>query len=218
MLTAIYGTLGAIATVAAVFLGFGWYSSARVLEREKTALERELRALVTAEVRKVENAAVASLAARATSLERAMDERATRATERLDLGLQQGLTQLESKLKGTIASVSASVSTLEDEVLRLRVQAELADRAQAVQTQVLGNALASSVRALEHALKLADDYVTADVLDGLKQDIEALLSKSGGAGVDHFAYSELIAVLDRVRGTHGQAAANLKARAAALMR
>jgi hypothetical protein len=215
MLSTVYWSLGTLASVSVLLAGFGWFINLRVYERDKTALERELKAAITNESNLLSQTLRSSADAQFATNEKAMSDRTVAHSAQLQASTQGLITSLEKALLKEISSLVGSQRDLKEELLLLQIRMEEKDREDWLRKQVLANALDCSIAILKLAKSLSDEHSIADALDKIKQDLDAIQINTT-TSIDNYQQGELSAALESVKGRHAHSASNLKQRAVAI--
>ncbi len=216
LLSTVHWSLGTLATVVALLVGFGWFANFRMYERDKAALERDLRAQLLNELQK-----------RSDEASRVVQKRFSDQDTRLESGLQDTSDRLKDDLKSQIESsekksagrelvLNAALDFIKKDVANLKILIELGDREKSINDKVYRNALSKSVTALELANEIGYSYTIGEVLDLVASDIDTIFTEKVNP-IDNFLVGRLVKALDSVEGIHAHAAAGLKAKAGALV-
>lgn len=216
MLATVYWSLGTLVTIAALLVGFGWFANIRMYERDKSALERELRTLLLDEVRKAKDEANNASVARFSEQDKALANSLSLADERMTSKLEASQRILERSLEAGISSNASSLAGLRREVKNLQLESKLEERTHWLTKKVPRNTLQASTQALVIANDIGYEYGVAQVLDLLGRDIDSILVAKA-TPIDNFLMAQVVEALDAVVGGHAHAAATLKAKAAALV-
>jgi hypothetical protein len=217
MLSTVYWSLGAMATVVSVLAGFGWFVNVRLYDRDKAALDRDLRATIAEHVASLKDDSRRVQDTLAAHLKSSADEQSHALEARMLASTQERLSSLEKALLKEIAASKAFSERQAATLLEVRIRLEKSDRQEALDSGVLGNALQASVSVLELALETGQDYYVADALDLVKKDIDTIVA-AGKSPIDSWLHGELIGALDRVRGKNANAASVLKRSAEQLLK
>lgn len=216
ILTTVYWSLGTIAGLAVLLVGYGWWTNFRIYDRDKQALEKELRTLVAQEARRLIDDHRTHTESQITSASASLNDAVKSAEVRLAASLKELVNHTQKQTTTQISQLKDSQSDLLGDVRRLQLSEELKDRLLDRERNTFRNALQGSVSALELAVKLHDEYEISNVLDLVAEDVASIL---GGKDrpIDNFLIGQLVEVLDSIKGSHAHAAAALKAKAPLLL-
>lgn len=213
ILSTVYWSLGTLAAVATLLVGFGWFVNFRVYERDKASLERDIRAQMSEDGRAFEIKLDAAAEKSTASLKRSLATELAAAEERITARAEELLDAQKKKLDALVATNASKLDRLKSDVLHLQLGEKLRERKS---TAIPRNILQCSVSALEIANKIGYENSVADVLDLVAKDIDHILTTKA-IPIDNYLVARLIAALDAVAGGHAHAAATLKARAGTLL-
>lgn len=216
ILSTVYWSLGILAAVAMLLVGFGWFVNFRVYERDKASLERDLRTQMNEDVRTFKTQANEAAAASTASLEQSLVTQLAAAEKRNTAQVKELLDALEQKILARVAANASELRSLKWRVLHLQLEEKLEARQSWQEKKILRNVLQASVSALEIANEIGYENGVAQVLDFVTNDISTILTAKA-TPIDNFLVAQLIAALDAVKGGHAHAAATLKVGASALL-
>jgi hypothetical protein len=216
ILSTVYWSLGTLAGVAVLLVGFGWLANFRIFEREKAALERELRAQVNQEISGLRQQVAEIAAGNVAKLEISLSEQMVAAREGLLGNSKKLVDTLEVSISSRILAKEAMLRSLHDDVLSLKLEHFISKRVSWQEKKIARNVLQASVSALVIANTIDYENTVAEVLDLVATDIGAIHSAKA-TPIDNYLVAQLIAALDAVKGSHAHAAATLKTAAGALL-
>jgi hypothetical protein len=216
ILSTVYWSLGTLAAVATLLVGFGWFVNFRVYERDKASLERDLRVQMSEDASAFKTEAAAAAATSAASVKQSLATQLAAAEERITARMNELLDAQERKLAARVATNASELNRLKSDVLNLQLEESLRKRQLWEEKKIPRNVLQSSVNALEIANKIGYENGVAEVLDLISKDINSILTTKA-TPIDNYLVAQLIATLDAVKGGHAHAAATLKAGASTLL-
>jgi hypothetical protein len=202
--------------VATLLVGFGWFVNFRVYERDKVALERDLRAQMSEDARKSKIEASNTAIASSATIEQSLANKIAATEERITGETKKLLDALEKKITSRIAANASELSGLQSDVLALQLEEKLKERESWLRQKIPRNVLQASVSALELANKIDFQHDVGEVLDFVSTDLNEIRA-SNGSPIDNYLVAQLVAALDAVKGEHAYAAATLKQKATALI-
>ena len=212
LLSTVYWSLGTLAAVAALLVGYSWWNNSKNYERDKTVFEREVRALLAETATKVSEEQRTSIQSKMDRAELQLNERSQLFETKMASDLNNSLDESKKQFATQITQLKSSVAGLRTEVDKLHLEKQLQERLKSKASGSLRNALQYSVTALEMAIKIRDDYEIGNVLDLISEDVTAILSGKD-LPIDNFLIGQLVEVLDTIKGQHAHAAAILKSKA-----
>ena len=216
ILATVFWSLGTLATVATLLVGFGWFVNFRVYERDKASIERELRTQISVEVSELKNSSLQAFSAASTALEQSLVTKLASASSQAEAAQKVTIDALERRLSVRSDAGDSALADVRSEVLDLKLASKLAQREKWLVGKVPRNVLQASVSALEVAIEMENEYSVGQVLDLISRDISSIIS-ANAVPIDNFLIAQVIAVLDTVIGKHAHAAASLKAGATSLL-
>ena len=216
VLSTVYWSLGTVASVAVLLVGFGWFTNFRMYDRDKSALERDLRAQILDHSRGLRDELSTTASLRFSELEKSLVAQLAAAQERVASANTEKITTTEKQIINKLSITNSRLSNVEAEVQQLKLAAELQKRESWIASLNYRNALQSTVTALELANTLDSPYEVGDILDLVAEDMNSIFS-SKERPIDNFLVSQLVDALDKVKGTHAHGAANIKSQASKLL-
>lgn len=216
LLSTVHWSLGTLASLAALLVGFGWFANFRMYERDRAALERDLRAQLLDELRKASVEASEVATKRFSDQETHLESRSQEHGDRLKEEIKTQVENSETRTATRASAIASDLGSLKRAVLRLELSAILQERTSWINRKVPRNTLQTSVSALELANKIAWENTVGEVLDFVASDMANILTQKANP-IDNFLVAQLVAALDSVNGVHGHAAAGLKVKAGALL-
>lgn len=216
LLATVYWSLGTLATVAALLVGFGWFANMRMYERDKAALAQEMRTQLLEELRKAKEEASSAATTRFALQDKALAERQTAQEKSMQEHLASANAALGKRLDQRIDTATGKLKALHDEIRKLQYDAELNERRSCLGRKIYRNALQASTNALRLAIAVEDEYLIGETLDLVGHDVESIRAAKA-TPIDNFLVAQVVEALDGVKGSHVLAAASLKQKAAALL-
>lgn len=156
LLATVYWSLGTIVTIAALLMGFGWFTNFRLVEREKAALQQELEAAISSQLREIES--------------RLKEELAKSASEAERKAVESGKTVVSNATR----DLQGQLSELRGMVHDLRFDAAEAEVSKWLDKKVLTNATRSAATLVFIAKQTADSYRISSALDKLLEVLQRL--------------------------------------------
>ena len=172
LLSTVYWSLGTLAIIAGLLLGFGWYVNLRVYDRDKLALRQELHGQVAEDIAK----AVQSMSA-------SIDERMTERERQVAATAKSAAQAVHSQLRATANELSKQIARLEMKAIEQEAENW---RIRKVPT----NELRASISLVNSARKVGWDWMVSRALDRMHQCFR------NGVKLDAQLSSELVEVLD----------------------
>lgn len=216
ILSTVYWSLGTLAGITVLLVGFGWWTNFRVYERDKQSLEKELRSTLLDALRASKDEHLALVEKRFLDASQQLNLASSNAETRIGTAMKSLIDTSEKQLSAQVLQVKSSHVSLRKEVQELHLAAQLQERLAARAENSFRNALQSSVSALEIANRVGDEYAVGNVLDLISEDVNAIL-KGKDLPIDNFLIGQLVETLGSVKGSHAHAAAALKAKAPSLL-
>jgi signal transduction histidine kinase len=216
VLSTVYWSLGVVAALAVLLVGYGWWTNFRVYDRDRQLLDRELRAMVQYEARRIADEQRATADKQAAELSQSLAKAVTTAEAHASAVLKTLVDEALKKIAAQVSQLKDSDRELRNDLRNLQLAAELEKRQKDRSAGSFRNALQGSVTALELAIKTGDEYEIGNVLDFIAEDVNSILGGKDSP-VDNFLIGQLVEILDSVKGHHAHAAAALKAKAPALL-
>lgn len=209
VLTTIYWSLGTVAGLAILLVGYGWWTNFRIYDRDKQSLERELRVLLTQEANEMKEQFRVDIGKQFSDASASLAKDLQTVEARVTKSLENLLETNEKKTVARIYQLTNKQQGMLEQINKIELTNTINEREEAVNKKLYRNALQHSVTALEIALKLSYDYQVGEVLDLVAKDIKNALANDKGP-IDNFLIGQLVEVLDKVQGSHAHAAAGLK--------
>ena len=216
ILSAVYWSLGTLATVAALLVSFGWFANFKIYERDKVIMERELRALADANMAGLNSMFNMSLVKNTSELYKGLDSRINSAIEQYDRKQVGILASLEEKLDFLTGESRAGILLVKEEVLGLKLASQIEKREMWLKIGIFENALGCSLIALKLATEIRSEYLIGECLGHMFQDVNILTSKPENM-VDNYLVANLIKELDLVKGSNAHVAAVIKTKVTTLV-
>ena len=216
ILTTVYWSLGTLAGVAVLLVGFGWWTNFRVYERDKQSLERELRTLLVESSAQARDEQKKASADQYAALRQQLESALSAGETRLSTTFTTLSEASEKRLAAQVAQVRSTYTTLRDQVRELHLSAHVRERLEERASKSYRNALQTTVTALELANEIGEDYSVGNILDLVTEDMNTILS-GNDLPIDNFLVGQLIDALNAVKGSHAHAAAALKSKASRLV-
>ncbi len=192
LLTTVFWSLGTIATIAVLLVGFGWYSNFRVYERDKASLSQELRSHLDNE-----------LAALSTKIEQSLNESRDSANklaheQREELSARVNKT-LEATVTKSVAPLSARIEMLKSGHAELQYAILEINRERWRAKGVYTNALREGVSILNLTTANQQGWRISRALDAIQADLKVLLEqKPPRAAPDAELLRDISSALDQV--------------------
>lgn len=215
LLATVYWSLGTLATVAVLLTGFGWFANTKMYERDKAALERDLRGQLFEEIRASKQALETDTAIKFKEQDNYISEKVDKDVELATKTISKDIEELEKKLASRISNSAANLARLTNDIHHLNLKNALLMREEWKKKNVTRNMLQETVNALVLTNTLGDKYEQGDVLDFLREDMDAVI-KAKNNPIDNYLIAQLIKALDSVEGDHAHSAAVLKGKIATL--
>lgn len=216
VLSTVYWSLGTLGGVALLLVGFGWFTNFRVYERDRLALERELRGQLIEEVSKAKAEATQTATSRFADQDQSLAASVAAAETRISTATSAIVANTVKEFNLKHSALASAANDLKREVRELQLASEIRERMVDRANGSLRNALQSAVTALELANKIESEYSVGEVLDLISEDIADIL-KGNQRPIDNYLVGQLVTALDAVKGQHAHAAAALKAQGAKLL-
>lgn len=211
ILATVHWSLGVVATVAILLVGFGWFVNVRVYDRDRAALERELHYQFQEELTRAKSEANSLHEAQLEEFRKSAEQSIIDRLEEIRVAFADSQKDLSQRIASRINRIQADVGELQFDSLQQQRRDWLNG-----QIPVPLNGLMSSIQALRVALRLEHEYKIQRVLDNITSDIAAL-HKTFRSSVESGVLSQLFEILDQVRGNYSQNARILKAKAEELL-
>lgn len=211
VLTTVYWSLGTIAGLAILLVGYGWWTNFRIYDRDKQSLERELRVLLTQEANEMKEQFRVDIGKQFSDTSASLAKDLQTAEARVSKSLENLLESNEKKTLALLSQLTKKHEGMLEQIHKLELTNKINERQEAVNGKLYRNALQDSVTALGIALKLSYDYEVGEVLDLVAEDINNALANKKDP-IDNFLIGQLAEVLDKVQGSHAHAAAGLKSK------
>jgi len=216
VLTTVYWSLGTIAGLAILLVGYGWWSNFRIYDRDKQSLERELMVLLDKETNELKEQLRVDMVKKISDASASLDKDLKTAEERVSKSFETLLESNYNKTRAQLSQLTKKQEGILEKIYEIELAKTINERQEAIDKRMYRNALQDSVSALEIALKLSFEYRVGEVLDLVTEDINnALTSKE--IPIDNYLIGQLVGVLDKVQGDHAHAAAGLKSKVPALI-
>ena len=212
LLSTVFWSLGTLAAVAVLLVGYSWWNNSRNYDRDKISFEREIRSLLTEAAAKLSDEQRAAIKTTLDSLDRKLGERTREAEAKLSSSTTAAIEASGQQITAQLTQIKASLAGVRTELDKLHLAAHLQDHLKTRAGGSYRNALQDSVTALEMALKIGDQYEVGNVLDLVSEDVTTILSGKD-LPIDNFLIGQLVQVLDSIKGPHAHAAATIKSQA-----
>ena len=212
LLGTVYWSLGTLAAVAALLVGYSWWNNSRNYDRDRVTFEREAAARLTELVAKIADEQRVTLHTKTEALDQRLSQQAKEAEEKILSHVTARLDELKKDFATQLGHVKSSVGSLRHEVDKFHLNAQLQEHQKTRASGIYRNALQDSVTALEMAIKLGDEYEVGNVLDLVSEDVAVILSGKN-LPIDNFLIGQLVEALGRIKGAHAHAAMALRAKA-----
>lgn len=173
LLSTVYWSLGTIATLAVLLVGFGWYTNFKVYERDKRVLVEEINSLTKIELEKL-RVAVDSHRNESSKL---ISEQIKKETNETWAPLEKQVKLLEDSFNKRIES---RINEVQLNLFILAADLKEVEREKWIRQGVLSNALACSVEILKYAIHTLGRFQIARALDFVNEDLDKI-RKSGSA-------------------------------------
>ena len=216
LFSTVYWSLGTLAAIAALLVGYSWWNNSRNYDRDKTSFEREVKSLLTEATTRTAEEQRTSIQSRLDALETKSAERARDSETKLSDRLKAASEESNKQTSAQLAALKATVVGLRKEINKFHLERQLQERSKSLSNGSFRNALQDSVTALEMAIKIGDEYEIGNVLDAVSEDITSILSGKD-LPIDNFLIGQLIEALDSVKGSHAHAAAVMKTKAPSML-
>lgn len=193
ILNTVWWALGALATTAALLVGYNWFTNYRGIERERVALRREL----ANDIKNLE-----------TLLLGKIDQKQKDAEKQLEEIAEDRVKRMEGKLQGQLNNHATAINELKRKTRESERQSWLSQGA-------FRNALQCSIDILELASEDGFHLYISDALGKVSNDVSALEKKSKEAtdfALDTYLAQNVVTVLDKVDGTAAAIANEIKQR------
>lgn len=209
LLATVFWSLGTLAAVAVLLVGYSWWNNSRNYDRDKIAFEREIRTLLAEVAAKLSDEQRTAIQTTLDSLDKKLSERAREAEAKLSSSTTATIEASGKQIAAQVTQIKASLASVRTELDKLHLTAHLQEHLKTRAGGNYRNALQYSVTALEMALKIGDQYEVGNVLDLVSEDVTTIL---GGKDlpIDNFLIGQLVQVLDSIKGPHAHAAAAIK--------
>ncbi len=216
LLGTVQWSLTALLAVTAVLVGFGWFVNFRMYERDKAALELDLRAQIAEAIRKASNEAAEAAATRFAEQNESLDMTLSRASAHLAETMKKQIVTSAATSAARASRIESDLNVISEKVLSLQLSAQLRERDMWIRNGTHRNALQCSVRALEFATQIGFGIRIGEVLDFVAQDMVNIVENKK-APIDNYLVAQLVAALDAVTESHAYAAAGLKGKVGDLL-
>ena len=184
-LSTVYWSLGTLATIAALLVGFSWFANFRIYERDKTALRQELHSAVEDELRNLRRL-----------VENHLDESKKTLTDQITRQSQATVEPLKNKIIANEKALSRGLAELE---LELREIEHVKWR----KNEIYSNALRVSREMLDISLIIENPYAIAEALDRVQGDLGAMLKTDHSGPIpDADDVRNIVKTLDKVGAEH----------------
>ncbi|WP_047552766.1 hypothetical protein [Methylotenera sp. G11] len=185
LLSTVYWSLGTLATIAALLVGFSWFANFRIYERDKTALRQELHSAVEDELRNLRRL-----------VEDHVDDSKKTLTDQIIMQSQAATEPLKKKILANERTLSRGLANLELEIREI-------EHTKWREKKVYSNALRTSRQMLDISLITENRYDIADALDRIQGDLGSMLKANYTTLIpDAEDVSTIVKTLDRVDAEH----------------
>lgn len=209
LLSTVHWTLGTVAGVALLMVGFGWFANFRIYERDKDAISRELRTLV--EQRLLELKAqiddhVSSSRREVSELyaeqQKALSETFEQRLVKQGDSFKQNIDALSSELNANLSALIRQVAHIEMEILEMQRDDWRAKG-------VYMNALRCSAKLLRRATSVDAEFMVSRSMDAISVDLDKV-KKGGGPALYAELKATIASALDGVTGPLAGVASEIK--------
>lgn len=216
ILSTVYWSLGSLAGIAILLVGYGWWTNFRVYERDKTSLERELHSYIIEKTRDITDKQNSIIEKQLSEIKNQLISDLENSENKISKATENLVTSTDKALNQKLYEIHNSHIDLENEVRKLNIQSKIQERIEYRTKKSYRNALQCSVTALGLANKIGFVYSIGNALDLITEDIAAAINESDRP-IDNFLIGQLVNTLDAVTGSHAHAASALKTKAAQLI-
>ena len=217
LLSTVFWSLGALAAVAALLVGYSWWNNSRNYDRDKKTFEREIHTIIAEAVKKLTDEQMIAIQSRIGTLKDSLTEQVLASEAAFALSTEAKLKKHKEETAESLSLLKTSLSTAQRELDEIHLTNQLLKREEDVSRGILRNVLQQSVTALEMAVKLGDQMQVGDILDLVSEDVRRILESKERLPIDNFLIGHFVSVLDSITGSHAHSAAGIKAKAASML-
>lgn len=180
LLATVYWSLGVLATITILLIGFGWFANFRLYERDKLALRQELIVFIQEELSKINSTFIANAQS------------------------QYDKTLAEARSVGSSAAISlrsellSEIKNIHGDIKRIQCNMMEAEGESWKKRGILTNAFRSYSFMLGYAIELQDKYLITDALDNIHKIGKLLADKPEDLRPDALDISQLSKSLTKV--------------------
>ena len=193
LLSTVYWSLGTIASVVTVLVGFGWFANYKVYERDKEAIKSEANALI----KNYQQENQVHFDSQIGKLETQISEK-LKADQSLEL--EKLKINFDEKIKYLSTEIQALKHDSKSGLANVTIELENQSREKWIQMGVYINALRSSINILELAITNKFKYRIERGLDFILEDLNKIFSK--GMQLDSGVVSKLSKQFDLLDSSH----------------
>ena len=215
LLATVHWSLGTIAAVSILLLGFGWWTNFRVYERDKAALRQDLAASLTDSFARLqatnqdEFSRLRALAQeemlRFHNDTRAEVDALRRSIEpRFQTLRDEVVSAIDSKLAAHALQSTSDIAGLKAGLIAVSIRNAEADLDKWAEKEVWDNAIMAALTLISLARQSNEDWRVTRALEAITRFVNA------GGGADSFTYGDIIRRLDQLPESHSLDVSNIK--------
>jgi hypothetical protein len=216
ILSTVYWSLGTIAGLAILLVGYGWWTNSSVYDRDKQSLERELRVLLTQEINKMNEQFRIEFAKQNLDASESLTSNLQMVEDRITTSLKDLIEYHKKEVSVKLSQQKTQLQSMHLRILEIELENKIKERNKYIDKKSYRNALQDSVTALSLAIELSYEYQVGEVLDLITEDMNNIINSERDP-IDNFLIGQLVDVLEKVKGSHAHAAAGLKSKVPELM-
>ncbi len=196
----VFWSLSVLGGIAALLVGFGWFSNFKVYQRDKKALREELENIIGTSLEKQENL----ISQRLSKIPSEIDSQIDSLKEEVNSESKKHVENSFDELKSEINNLKASVNSLKTKYKDLRLKDLDMKRRYWEIKDVPSNELMDCVRIMELATELNKDHAISSSIDRVR----AILKD--GHNIYHGDEFELVEVLDSLPEKYSEGVNSIK--------
>lgn len=159
LLATVYWSLGVLATITILLIGFGWFANFRLYERDKIALRQELIVFIQEELSKIKSALNAN------------------AQSQYDKILAEARSVGSSTATSVRNELSFNINSINKDIKRIQCNMTGKEGESWIEKGVLTNGLRSYSHVLGYAIELNDEFIITRTLDNIHRVIKMIADK-----------------------------------------
>lgn len=180
LLSTVYWSLGVLATVTILLIGFGWFANFRLYERDKIALRQELIVFIQEELSKINSTLNANT------------------QSQYDKILAEARSVGSSAATSVRSELSFNINRIYKDIKRIQCDMTGKEGESWIEKGVLTNGLRSYSFVLGYAIELEDEYIISRTLDNIHRVIKMIADKPSSRKPDAMDIRDLSERLTKI--------------------